>query len=88
MKSRSRSRLCGQAFRELEWIVAKALAKDVDERYQHVEEMIVDLRGLRKKLKAGTSTILKTAPESAVAEAPSSVAAAGHPKSAGPMNRG
>ena len=26
MKSRSRSRLCGQAFRELEWIVAKALA--------------------------------------------------------------
>ncbi len=73
---------------ELEWIVGKALAKDADERYQHVEEMIVDLRGLQKKLKAGTSTILKTAPASAVAEAPSSVAAAGRPKSAGPMNRG
>ena len=72
---------------ELESIVAKALAKDVDERYQHVEEMIVDLRGLQKKLKAGTSTILKTVPASAVAEAPRSVAATGRPESAGPMSR-
>ena len=30
---------------ELEWIVGKALAKDKEERYQHVEEMLVDLRG-------------------------------------------
>ena len=42
---------------ELEWIVAKALAKDADERYQHVEEMVVDLRGLDKKLRSGKSLI-------------------------------
>ena len=33
---------------ELDHIVGKALAKDPDERYQHVDEMMVDLRGLRK----------------------------------------
>ena len=43
---------------ELEWIVGKALAKDADERYQHVEDMIVDLRGLNKKLRSGKSPIL------------------------------
>ena len=42
---------------ELEWIVGKALAKDADERYQHVEEMVVDLRGLDKKWRSGTSVI-------------------------------
>ena len=34
---------------ELDRIVSKALAKDPGERYQHVDEMIVDLRGLGKK---------------------------------------
>ncbi len=34
---------------ELEFIVGKALAKDPADRYQHVEEMIVDLRGLAKR---------------------------------------
>ena len=43
---------------ELEFIVGKALAKDREERYQHVEEMIVDLRGLQKKLASGKTTIL------------------------------
>ena len=43
---------------ELDRIVGKALAKDADERYQHVEDMIVDLRGLDKKLKSGKTTIL------------------------------
>ena len=41
---------------ELEWIVGKAMAKDAAERYQHVDEMIVDLNSLRKKLAAGKST--------------------------------
>ncbi len=34
---------------ELDRIVEKALAKTADERYQHVEELLVDLRGLRKQ---------------------------------------
>ena len=42
---------------ELDRIVSKAMAKNPDERYQHVEEMIVDLRGLRKKLESGASAI-------------------------------
>ena len=41
---------------ELEWIVGKALAKDAAERYQHVEEIIVDLRSLHGKLVADVST--------------------------------
>ena len=35
---------------ELDHIVSKALAKQPEERYQHIDEMIVDLRGLQKKL--------------------------------------
>jgi TolB-like protein len=39
---------------ELERIVTKALAKNRNERYQHVEEMLVDLRSVRKELESGT----------------------------------
>ena len=39
---------------ELEWIVGKALAKDAAERYQHVEELIIDLMGLSKNLTTAT----------------------------------
>ena len=45
---------------ELDFIVSKAMAKDAAERYQHVEEMIVDLRGLRKNLESGKSTTQPT----------------------------
>ena len=41
---------------ELEWIVSKALAKEAEERYQHVEEMAVDLRTLPARLKTGSSS--------------------------------
>lgn len=34
---------------ELDFIVGKALAKDPADRYQHVDEVLVDLRGLQKK---------------------------------------
>ena len=44
---------------ELEWIIGKALAKDREERYQHAEDLLVDLRSLRKKLASGKSTILR-----------------------------
>ena len=50
---------------ELEWIVGKAMAKDVGERYQHVEEVLVDLKSLSTKLAAGKSTIPRAAVQGA-----------------------
>ncbi len=41
---------------ELDRIVGKAMAKDADERYQHVEEMLVDMRVLRRRLDLRAST--------------------------------
>jgi len=38
---------------ELDRVITKALAKAPDERYQHVEEMLVDLRALRKEQESG-----------------------------------
>ena len=35
---------------ELDRIVSKAMAKSPDERYQHVDEVLVDLRALRERL--------------------------------------
>ena len=54
---------------ELEWIVGKAMAKSAEERYQHVEEMIVDLRGLSKKLESGKSTFLGPQPAARASQA-------------------
>jgi eukaryotic-like serine/threonine-protein kinase len=39
---------------ELQRIVAKALAKDKDERYQTVKDLLIDLRGLKKDLEFAT----------------------------------
>jgi Tol biopolymer transport system component/predicted Ser/Thr protein kinase len=44
---------------ELEWIVGKCLAKAPEERYQHAEDLLVDLRSLQKKLASGKSTLLR-----------------------------
>ena len=38
---------------ELDFLVDKALAKDPEHRYQHVEEMIVDLRALERRTESG-----------------------------------
>ena len=38
---------------ELERIVGKTLAKETEDRYQYVEEMVVDLRAVRKQLESG-----------------------------------
>lgn len=37
---------------ELEWILKKALAKDRDERYQSVKEFLIDIKRLRRDVKA------------------------------------
>jgi len=44
---------------ELERIVLKTLAKEPDERYQHVDEMLVDLKNLRKSQETGLSKTAK-----------------------------
>ena len=41
---------------ELERIVAKAIAKDPDERYQTAKDMLIDLRNLRKRLELDAET--------------------------------
>jgi eukaryotic-like serine/threonine-protein kinase len=46
---------------ELDRIVAKALAKDPAERYQHADELIADLRALRKSLEPGMASRTGTA---------------------------
>ena len=38
---------------ELDHIVDKALAKDREDRYQHVEDMLVDLRALQRSIETG-----------------------------------
>ena len=39
----------------LERLLSKAMAKTPDERYQHVDEMLVDLKSLGKEFEAGTT---------------------------------
>ena len=51
---------------ELDRTVGKALAKKPEERYQHVADMRVDLRSLKKTLESGKPTILRTAPAGSV----------------------
>jgi serine/threonine protein kinase/tetratricopeptide (TPR) repeat protein len=41
---------------ELDRIVAKSLAKDRAERYQHADELIADLRALKKSLETGAAS--------------------------------
>ena len=45
---------------ELEWIADKCLVKDREKRYQHTDELLLDLETLREKLKSGKSAILRT----------------------------
>ncbi|MCI0618662.1 serine/threonine-protein kinase, partial [bacterium] len=43
-------RAFGEFPEELQWIVTKALAKDADERYQTVKELLTDLKRVKKRL--------------------------------------
>ncbi len=54
---------------ELEWIIGKALAKDRDERYQHAEDLFVDLHSLQKKLVSGKSTLSRSGGATAASSA-------------------
>jgi len=44
------ARYCAEAPTSLQGIVGKALEKDRDERYQHIDDLVVDLRHLKKRL--------------------------------------
>ncbi len=55
---------------ELEWLVNKCLAKDIDSRYQNSSELVVDLRNLQDKLKSGKSTIMPAVSAAVVTGAP------------------
>ena len=46
---------------ELERIVGKAMSKDPSERYQHVDEMLVDLKHLRKESESAAHVIMAPA---------------------------
>ena len=55
---------------DLEFIVSKCLAKDVEQRYQRAEDLIIDLTALREKLAAKKSTTVRKAPATHIAVAP------------------
>jgi TolB-like protein/Flp pilus assembly protein TadD len=68
---------------ELERIVAKALAKDPAERYQHVDEMLADLRHERKRLDLAAAGYTSTKVSSTLVQpdalTPAKVPSRGHP---------
>ena len=45
---------------EIDRVIGKVLAKKPDERYQHVDDLTVDLKNLREKLKSGQPSIVRT----------------------------
>ncbi len=47
---------------ELEVAVNKAIAKSPDERYQSTSELLVDIKGLQKRLQSGQSRVVSAAP--------------------------
>lgn len=53
---------CPEASPELEQIVLKAIAKDLNDRYQTAAELVAALRLERKKFESGVSKILKALP--------------------------
>ena len=41
---------------DLDWVVSKALAKDKEERYPHIDDMLVDLRAVARQVAEGSDT--------------------------------
>ena len=54
---------------ELELLVNKCLAKAAGQRYQHADELVVDLGTLQEKLKSGRSTLVRSQVASAASQA-------------------
>ena len=59
---------------KLDEIIAKALEKDKDERYQTIKDLLVDLRRLKKKLDFETEVERSVTPDSSQAVHPSTAA--------------
>ncbi len=75
---------------ELDRIVGKAMAKSADERYPHIDDMLVDLRALRKELPSTRATPVGTqrvAPAAAAGKAPSPAAASVEMEAPVPLKR-
>ncbi len=60
---------------ELERIVGKCMAKEIEERYQHTDDPLLDLQTLKKKLESGKSAISRSAPAGSVGARPAVPAA-------------
>jgi len=56
--------VAGQMPDELQRIVRKAMAKNLDDRYQTAKDMLIDLRSLRRQLDHGVAATEKPAPGS------------------------
>ena len=41
---------------DLDWVVSKALAKDKEERYPHIDDMLVDLRAVARQVEESSGT--------------------------------
>ena len=58
---------------ELDRILGKALAKDQRERYQHIEDLLVDLRALQRKGSRPIASVETEAPTAAAATTPAPI---------------
>jgi len=72
---------------ELEFTLGKALAKDVDSRYQNISELVVDLRTLAEKVKSVKATNLKVAANNELSSTKSRENASPMPASASSVSR-
>ena len=75
---------------ELDRIVAKAMAKSPDERYPHIDDMLVDLRALRKELPSTRATPVgarHAVPTAAAGKAPSPVPTSAEREAPAPLRR-